>query len=84
MLALYGKAVELARAEPVEPLVEYRHADDEGASSFLADGSNAASLPTALDEEPMEVTGPLEREGTHLRLRSGKKQANRRDFPVAL
>ena len=80
MLALYGKAVEQAGTEPVEPFqqVEYRHAGDEGASPFLAGGSDAASLPTALDEEPMEVTGPLEREETHLRARNVKRPANRR------
>ncbi len=86
MLALPEKGVELAGTEPVELFqrVEHRRTDDEGASPTPADGSNAASLPRAPDEEPVEVKVPLVQQGTHLRSRSTKRQANRRHSLVAL
>ena len=56
MLAPHGKVAALVGTEPVEIVqpVGHRRAGDEGASPVLADGSGAASLPKALDEEPME------------------------------
>jgi hypothetical protein len=70
VLSPRGKAVELAETELVVLLqrVEHRRADDEGASPPPADGSGAASLPKALDKEPIEVIGLLRQEGAHLRL----------------
>lgn len=75
MRALHGKAVELAETEPVEAFqrVGYRHAGNEEASPFPADGSDAASLPKAPDEEPVVVKVPSVREGTHLRLMHVKR-----------
>lgn len=76
MLAPHGKAVELTEVEPVEPFqpVGHRRAGDEEASPVPADGSDAASLPRAQDEEPMDVKVPLMQVGIHLRSMHGEKR----------
>ena len=80
MLVLRGKTVELAEAEPMEPFqqVEHRRVGDEGASLPPVDGSDAASLPKAPDEKPMEVKVPLVQVRAPLRSMEVKRQANRR------
>jgi len=79
--AVPEKKVEPAGAELVEryqPLGCQRAAE-QAASPTPADGSDAASLPRAQDEEAVEEEKvPLVQEGTHLRLRNVKRQANRR------
>jgi hypothetical protein len=86
VLALHGKVAALVGTEPVEIVqpVGHRRAGDEGASPVLADGSGAASLPKALDEESVEGKIPLVREGAPLRSMQVKRQANRRHSLVAL
>jgi len=79
VLARHEKAVEPAKTESVELFqqVPHRRAGGVGASLPLADESIAASLPTGLDEEPMEGKIPLVQERTHLRPRKVRKEANR-------
>lgn len=86
MRAPGGKAVELAEAELAEMFqpIGDQHADNEGASSPLADGSAAPNLPTGSDEMLMEVKVPLVQMGTHLRSMHVKRQANRQHSLVAL
>ena len=86
MLVLHGKAVELAETEPVEPFqrVGHRRAGAEGVSPPRVDGSDAASLPRAPDEESVKGKNPLVQERTHLRPMHVKRQANRRHSLVAL
>jgi hypothetical protein len=77
--AVPEKTVALVGAEPVErgqPLGCQR-AGDQGASPTPADGSDAASLPRALDEEPLWVGIPLVQVRTYLRSTNMKRPANK-------
>lgn len=75
---LHGKAVERVGTELVKAfqLLGHQPADDEGALPTPGDGSVAASLPRAQDEEPLEVKVPLMQVWTHLRLMNVKRPAN--------
>jgi hypothetical protein len=80
VLAVPERKVESTGAELVkrcQPLGCQR-AGEQAASPTPADGRDAANLPRAQDEEPVEeVKAPLVQEGTHLRLRNVKREANR-------
>jgi hypothetical protein len=74
--AVPEKRGEPAGAEPVERCQSRGRprAGDQEASPTPADGSDAASLPKAQDEELVRV--PLAQIGTHLRSMNVKRQAN--------